>query len=508
MTASLDITFAKLSLPRKGVVVALSQKDLNLAGIAGELDADGGGIISRAAKISGFTGKKKTYLDLLAPGGTELNRLLVAGVGEANDLKDNDWVHIGGAIRAKLSAREGKEATVIADSGDDGEAPSPDAVANLALGLILRSYTFDKYKKIAREGDEDGDDSKDAISKIRIQCQDPAGARRTFNRLKAVGEGVYIARDLVNEPANILDPEEFAKRIKVLEKLGVDVEILNEKALEKLGMGAFLAVGHGSAKSSCVAVMQWNSGGKGKKTKPVAIVGKGVCFDTGGISLKPPSGMGDMKGDMAGAACVVGLMHCLAARKAKTNVVGVVGLVENMPGASALRPGDVIEAASGHTIEVLNTDAEGRLVLADALWYTQDRFKPEIMVNLATLTGAILVALGKEYAGLFSNNDELSEKLTEAGTVTGEKVWRLPLGKAYDKLINSTIADMKNIGGRGAGSITAAQFLQRFVDDVPWAHLDIAGTGMAAAKTDINRSWGPGFGVRLLDQLIADNYEN
>ncbi|GBF26692.1 cytosol aminopeptidase [bacterium MnTg02] len=506
MTGSLDISFAKLSLPHKGVVVALTEQNMKLSGIAAELDAESGGIISRAAKIAEFTGKKKTFLDLLAPAGTELNRLIVTGLGVAKDLSENDWAFVGGAIGSKLSGRDGKEAIIIAEADEGEGAVTPEAIAHLALGLILRSYVFDKYKKKKRdENDDDG--LKKSISKIKIQCPDPAGARKIFNRLKAVGEGVFVARDLVNEPANILDPEEFARRIKNLKSLGVDVEIFDEKALKKIGMMALLSVGHGSAKPSRVAVMHWSPDGKSKKTKPIAIVGKGVCFDTGGISLKTASGMGDMKGDMAGAACVVGLMHCLAARKAKVHVVGIVGLVENMPGSAAQRPGDIVEALSGHTIEVLNTDAEGRLVLADALWYTQDRFKPEIMVNLATLTGAVMVALGKEYAGLFSNNDELVEKLIEAGLATGEKVWRLPLSPEYDKLIDSPIADMKNIGGRWAGSITAAQFLQRFVNDVPWAHLDIAGTGMSAAKTAINQSWGPGYGVRLLDRLIADHYE-
>jgi len=256
-------------------------------------------------------------------------------------------------------------------------------------------------------------------------------------------------------------------------------------------------------------VMQWQGAGAKSKAKLVAIVGKGVCFDTGGISIKPAAGMADMKGDMAGAACVAGLIHALAARKARINAVGVVGLVENMPDGKATRPGDVVTAMSGKTIEVLNTDAEGRMVLADALWYAQDRFKPHVLINLATLTGAIIVALGKENAGLFSNNDELSARLTKAGEATGERVWRLPLGPKYDKLIDSKVADMKNIGGRWGGSITAAQFLQRFVKaDVAWAHLDIAGTAMDAPKSEINDSWGSGFGVRLLDRLITENYES
>ena len=316
-----------------------------------------------------------------------------------------------------------------------------------------------------------------------------------------------LARDLVNEPANILGPAEFAQRAKELTKLGVQVELLGPKQLQKLGMNALLAVGQGSVKPSHVAVMQWKGAGA-KAGDPIAIVGKGVTFDTGGISLKPAAGMEDMKGDMAGAACVVGLMHELAARKAKVNVVGIIGLVENMPGGNAQRPGDVVTAMSGQTIEVLNTDAEGRMVLADCLWYVQERFKPKAVVNLATLTGAVMVALGKEHAGIFSNNDDLANKLIAAGNATGEKLWRLPLGPKYDKMIDSKVADMKNTGGKWGGSISAAQFLQRFIKEgTPWAHLDIAGTAMSSVDSEINRSWGSGFGVRLLDRLIADQYE-
>jgi leucyl aminopeptidase len=283
--------------------------------------------------------------------------------------------------------------------------------------------------------------------------------------------------------------------------------VLGPAALKKLGMNALLAVGQGSARPSQVVVMQWKGAGA-KGGEPIAIVGKGVTFDTGGISLKPAAGMEDMKGDMAGAACVVGLMHELAARKAKINAVGVIGLVENMPSGSAQRPGDVVTSMSGQTIEVLNTDAEGRMVLGDCLWYAQERFKPKAVINLATLTGAVMVALGKEHAGLFSNNDKLAGDLIAAGTATGEKLWRLPLGPKYDKQIDSKIADMKNTGGKWGGSISAAQFLQRFIKEgTPWAHLDIAGTAMSAVDSEINRSWGSGFGVRLLDRLIADHYE-
>jgi leucyl aminopeptidase len=290
-----------------------------------------------------------------------------------------------------------------------------------------------------------------------------------------------------------------------LRKLGVIVEILDVKAMTKLGMGALLGVSQGSARPGRTVIMRWNGGKRGEQR--VAFVGKGVCFDTGGISIKGASGMEDMKGDMGGAACVVGLMHALAARKARANVIGAIGVVENMPDGNAQRPGDIVTSMSGQTIEIINTDAEGRLVLADVLWYVAQKFKPKFMVDLATLTGAIMVALGTEHAGLFCNNDELADRLLKAGQETGERLWRMPLAPEYDKQIDSQFADMKNTGGRHGGSITAAQFLQRFVDNTPWAHLDIAGTAMGAPKTEINQSWGSGFGVRLLERLVADHYE-
>ncbi|HEV7873666.1 MAG TPA: leucyl aminopeptidase, partial [Enterovirga sp.] len=374
------------------------------------------------------------------------------------------------------------------------------AVAEMALGARLRAYKFDRYKTKKKDAEED------RATRITFAVANPVAVREAEKGRAGLAQGVNLARDLVNEPPNILFPMEFARRAEELKAVGVEVEVLDEAALERIGMRALLAVGQGSGHESCVVVMRWNGGAK--DNAPVAFIGKGVCFDSGGISIKPSSGMEDMKGDMAGAACVVGLMHALASRGAKANVVGVIGLTENMPDGEAQRPGDIITTLSGQTVEMVNSDAEGRLVLGDVLWYVQDRFKPAFMVDLATLTGAILVALANEHAGLFSNDDQLATRLTEAGLATGERVWRMPLAPEYDKLIDSKFADMKNTGGRHGGSITAAQFLLRYVRDVPWAHLDIAGTGMSAPQSEINKSWGSGWGVRLLDRLVRDHYES
>ncbi len=490
------------------------------AATAALVGADGTALIQRAAAAAKFKGKPSTALDIFAPAGLNADRLLVVGTGGAGaeaakpepapepatlksavPMSPADYLNLGGFVTGKLG--RGAAATIVFDPPWPPENAAA-AAAEFALGVQLRDYRFDRYKtKKKDEPDENG------ASEIVLAVADPAAARAEAKRREAVAEGALTARSLVNEPANILFPEEFASRAGELEKIGVEVEILDEHALKALGMGALLGVGQGSARESRVVVLRWR-GGKGSykgKTQPVAFVGKGVTFDTGGISIKPAAGMEDMKGDMAGAACVVGLMQALALRKAKVDAIGVIGLVENMPGPNAQRPGDIVTSMSGQTIEVINTDAEGRLVLGDLLWYVQDRFKPRFIVDLATLTGAVLVALGQEYAGLFANDDDLAEKLVAAGKATGEKLWRLPLAPAYDKLIDSKVADMKNTGGRHAGSITAAQFLQRFVNGAPWAHLDIAGTGMSSPANDINQSWGSGFGVRLLDRLVADHYE-
>ena len=428
------------------------------------------------------------------------------GTGKTADYTAEDWLNLGGTVRGFLTGKEGPNAHIVLDGGGKGIAPED--VANFALGASLRGYKFRKYKSTKTPKKNGAAENDKTLKKIVIHTADPKAATKLYGGSRAIANGVTLARDLVNEPANVLGPAEFAQRAKALTKVGCPGgPCLRRRRFERLGMNALLAVGQGSVRPSQVVVMQWKGAGA-KGGDPIAFVGKGVTFDTGGISIKPAAGMEDMKGDMAGAACVVGLMHELAERKAKVNVVGIIGLAENMPSGTAQRPGDIVAAMSGTTIEVLNTDAEGRMVLADCLWYAQERFKPKAMINLATLTGAVMVALGKEHAGLFSNNNELAGWLTDAGYATGEKLWRLPLGPKYDKMIDSKVADIKNTGGRWGGSISAAQFLQRFVKEgTPWAHLDIAGTAMASVDSEINRSWGSGFGVRLLDQLVRDHYE-
>lgn len=453
-------------------------------------------LLARAAAAERFKGKAFSGLTLLAPDGAGYERLIAVGVGPESDRGTLDFVKLGGAIAGRLGHGRSVDVILALPEGPLGA----DHAAEIALGMRLRSYVFDQYKTTSKKPEE-----AEPIT-VTLRAGDPSLVKKALKSRDAVAAGVELARDLVNEPPNVLHPEEFAERAGKLEKLGVEVEILDEKQLRKIGMRALLGVGQGSRRESRVAIMRWN--GAKSSVQPIAFVGKGVTFDTGGISLKPGAGMEDMKGDMAGAACVVGLMHALAARKAKVNAIGIIGLVENMPDGNAQRPGDIVTSLSGQTIEIINTDAEGRLVLADVLWYTQEQFKPQFMINLATLTGAILVALAQEHAGLFSNNDELASRLSAAGKATSETVWRMPLGKAYDKMIDSKFADMKNAAGRHGGSITAAQFLQRHVNDTPWAHLDIAGTGMGSPNSETNRSWGSGWGVRLLDRLVAEHYES
>ena len=501
MAKKLTIGFGPAKIPASGdIVIVVGDKGV-FGKLGADLDKRHDGLLASAAKSAEFKGAANATMSVWLKNKSQAERCVLLGIGSDDDRAETSWLDLGGTIFAAISSSSAKSATILLEDPAGGEI-SGDQAALVAMGMTLRAYTFEQYKT----GEKARKAKAKSLPKITIATANATAAKRRFSALSAVAEGVNIARDLVNEPANILGPVEFANKAKELTKLGVDVQILTEKEMKKLKMGSLLSVSQGSAKPARMAIMRWN-GAKSKTAAPVAFVGKGVVFDTGGISLKPGAGMGDMKGDMGGAAAVTGLMHALAARKAKVNAVGVIGLVENMPDGDATRPGDIVTSMSGQTIEILNTDAEGRLVLADALWYTQKKFKPKITIDLATLTGAILVALGQERAGLFSNDDELSEQLSAAGEVTGEKLWRMPLGKAYDKMIDSKFADMKNIGGRFAGSTTAAQFLLRYVNDTPWAHLDIAGTAMNSPDTKINRSWGSGYGVRLLDRLVADHYE-
>jgi leucyl aminopeptidase len=492
----MKIDFASFDRSR-GVLVTFCAEGVKFGPATQRLLSPLGDLPRRAAAADRFSGKSGSTLDIIAPSGLSVPRLVMVGTGKERELKHRDLVRLGGVAMGKVPGAAA-QATIVAEFG--AGALKADQVADLALGARLRTYTFDRYKTKPKEGEE-----RPAKVEVAFACANPAGAERAWRRRVGIADGVVLARDLINEPANILYPAEFARRASSLRKLGVIVEVLDVAAMRKLGMGALLGVGQGSVHEPKLVVMRWNGGKRG--ANPIAFVGKGVCFDTGGISIKPAQGMEDMKGDMAGAACVTGLMQAFAARKAKVNAVGAIGLVENMPDGKAQRPGDIVTTMSKQTVEVINTDAEGRLVLADVMHYVNQRFKPRFMIDLATLTGAIIVALGQEYAGLFSNDDRLVERLTKAGEATGERVWRMPLAAEYDKMIDSKFADMKNTGGRYAGSITAAQFLQRFVGKTPWVHLDIAGTALGSPQTDINKSWSSGWGVRLLDRLVEDYYE-
>lgn len=496
----MDISFKTEARADALAVMATEGATLMAAGQA--LDAKASGALTRAIGATRFTGAPGQMVEVLAPAGLDVGRVMVIGVGaaeKADPLTVERWA--GHAVRRVLAS--GVESLGLHTEGLGGVAAA-EASARAAVGAGLASYRFDSYRTKLKP------EQKPSLKEVVIVTDSPAAAAKRHEGLAGVVAGVTFARDLVSEPPNVLHPPEFANRLKALESLGLEVTVLDVAAMKKLGMGALLGVGQGSVQESRLVVLHWK-GAKNKAAAPLAIVGKGVTFDTGGISLKPGAGMGDMKGDMGGAAATVGAMMALAKRKAKANVVGVVGLVENMPDGNAQRPGDIVTSMSGQTIEVLNTDAEGRLLLADALWYAQETFNPAAVVNLATLTGAIIVSLGHEHAGLFSNNDALAADIADAGKAEGEAVWRLPLGPAYDKAIDTPIADMKNIsGGTAGGSIVAAQFLQRFIKDgVAWAHLDIAGTAWKPAPYEdpLSPAWATGYGVRLLNRLVANRYE-
>ncbi|MDP6573510.1 MAG: leucyl aminopeptidase [Rhodospirillales bacterium] len=497
----MKIVFASPAPPDGGALVVGALEGRKLTPSAKALDKMLKGGLTRAVKASRFKGKKDESLTLLAPSGVKADRVFLVGLGKAADLDALRLQNIGGRIYAALGAKGHSTVSVAVDAIDKCKLKPSEMAAEMALGARLRSYRFDKYRT------KEGRDKKPTLKTLRLRCQGAGRARAAYAVAAKVADGVFLTRDLVSEPANVIYPESLAAEARKLTRLGVKVEVLGVREMKRLGMGALLGVAQGSAREPRLVVMRWNGGKRAKGKKPIAFVGKGVTFDTGGISIKPSGGMEDMKWDMGGAGVVIGLMKALAGRKARVDAVGVVGLVENMPSATAQRPGDIVTTMSGQTIEVINTDAEGRLVLADALWYCKERFDPKIMIDLATLTGAIIISLGNEMAGLFSNDDRLCKRLSAAGAAVHERLWRLPMGEEFDKQIRSEAADMKNVGNRGGGSITAAQLLQRFVGKTPWAHLDIAGVTWSKADKPTVPKGGTAFGVRLLDRLVADYYE-
>ncbi|HUF86994.1 MAG TPA: leucyl aminopeptidase [Thermohalobaculum sp.] len=478
----------------KGNLVVFADAAGKLTPGAQAVDRLTGGALGRAVADPDFKAKPGTTRTLRYPSGVAAGAVILATLG-----KDPDRAaarKTGGAIARALV--KGDVTLATAGVADDA------LVAELAHALVLRLYDFRDYKTAQEEnGPESTPPGK---RKVHLLAADPRAARRAQARFAALAEGVFFTRDLVNEPANRLTTDAFAKRLEALGKLGVEVEVLGEAELEKLGARALLAVGQGSDSESRIVVMRWDGGRK--KDAPLALIGKGVVFDTGGISMKPASGMEEMTMDMGGAGVVSGVMRVLALRKAKANVVGVVGLVENMPDARAQRPGDIVRSMKGDTIEVINTDAEGRMVLADLLWYAQERFKPAAMVDLATLTGAMVIALGHHRAGFFATDDAFAAEYAAAAEATGDEIWRMPLGKPYAEQIKSRLADIKNTGGRSAGAITAAEFLHRFVrDGVPWIHIDIAGVTLNSNGTDLAPKGASGWGVAALDELVRAKLE-
>jgi len=481
------------------VLVALISTAGELSRHAAELDASTSGAVKRAIGIAGKLDGGQV-VELIAPHGIAQSRLLLLALPTGEETKTLDIEHAGGSLATALAARKVKSASVASAAGLATTHPATETAALLATGAMLRSYDFRKYRTTSE------DNGASTLRSLSFSALD-GDAEGLFEAVRIQVNGTVIARDLVSEPGNVLYPESFAERCRELESLGVGVEILDEAKLRALKMNALLGVGQGSARPPYVVVMRWRGDADAKQ--PLALVGKGVCFDTGGISLKPGAGMEEMKWDMGGAAAVVGAMHAIAGRRAKADVVGVIGLAENMPSGTAQRPGDVVKAMSGKTIEVINTDAEGRLMLADVLWYTQDRFKPRAIIDLATLTGAVIIALGHENAGLFANNDELADQILKVGEEVGETLWRLPISKAYSKHIKSPIADIKNVGrAREAGSTAGAVFLEHFVNGLPWAHLDIAGMAWTSRDLPLAGKGGTGFGARLLDRLVARHYES
>ncbi|MBX7145731.1 MAG: leucyl aminopeptidase [Alphaproteobacteria bacterium] len=496
----MKITFTKPNLSEKKLTV-LGIFEGNLWGpLSTELDKKLNGALKNFVKNNDFKGKVGETLHFTFNHNKNFDHFLFIGMGNVLDCNILTCEKIGGTILKYLSHIKSETANVLVDPVNKVNVKPESMAAHIAYGSLLRSYHFDKYRKATRER------LPFNVKAINVMLHNTVQASKLFSPLEKIALSVFFTRDLATEPSNVIYPKTFADEARKLTKLGVKVQVLGEKEMSKLGMNALLAVGQGSNRESQLVVFEWK--GAPSQKQPVALVGKGVTFDSGGISIKPAANMEDMKWDMAGAATVLGTIRALAERKAKVNVVGIAGLVENMPSGTAQRPGDVVTSMSGQTIEVINTDAEGRLVLADALWYCQKQFNPQCIIDLATLTGAIIISLGHHYGGLFSNDDQLAADLIKAGKKENEPLWHMPLADYYDKIINCDIADMRNSSGREGGSITAAQFLQRFIKKgTAWAHLDIAGVAWTTKDLDTVPKGATGFGVRLLNRFIHDQYE-
>jgi len=486
----MQIEFAD-SRPTGDYVLVLPSAGATRPGLAALADTAKAEAVLKRERFEGDLGSSA---DLFVEEGGSSRRVLVVGTG-ADSTPADVAEKLGGSAVAKL-LKSGETHAVIDVSGQRFDA---DSAARVALAAELRSWRYDRYRTRLK------DKQKPTLERVTIVGGGAGAADRWTNRWKPVAEGIDLTRSLVTEPANIIYPESFVERCWPLAEFGIEIDVLDRDQMAKLNMGALLGVAQGSIREPRLLVLRWNGGGDGQ---PTAFVGKGVTFDTGGISIKPAAGMEAMKWDMGGAGAVAGAMLALAKRKAKANIVGICGLVENMPGGNAQRPGDVVHTMSGQTVEVINTDAEGRLVLADAVAYVQRTYQPSTVIDLATLTGAILISLGHEFAGLFTNDEQLADKLMQAADESGDKLWRMPLSDAFDRLLDSPIADMKNVGPREGGSITAAQFIKRFIEsDTKWAHLDIAGMAWSDKPSDTYDKGATGFGVRLLDQYVADNLE-
>lgn len=495
----MKIAFSKAAAPAGIALIIPAFEDGKPSAAQTAIETATAGALGRAIKAANFSGKKLKTLELIGLSGMEATRVIMVGAGKRADFTPLDAEAAGGEGVAPLLRTQEKTATFLLDGFSTDKIGAGETAARIAFGAKLRAYRFDKYRTRLEK------DQKPALEKLTMNTP-AADAKTKFASLEKIADGVALTRDLVSEPPNILYPESFAARCKELEALGLKVTVLGAKEMQKLGMGMLLGVGQGSVRESKLVAMEW-MGGK-KDEAPVAFVGKGVCFDTGGISLKPGPGMEDMKWDMGGAGAVTGAMAAIAGRKAKANVVGVIGLVENMPDGNAQRPSDIVTSMSGQTVEILNTDAEGRLVLGDAVWWTQEKYKPKTMIDLATLTGAIIISLAHEYAGLFTPDEKLAKALLEAAKDSGDALWRMPLAKAHFDMIKSDVADIKNIGPREGGSSTAAAFIGKFVKDgQSWAHLDIAGMAWNTKEKPICPKGGAGFGVRLLDQYVRANCE-